>query len=416
MILGGGTSQYIWTDNLLQILMLPCLFLGIVSISSTRLEWPSQLLAVGILLLIFLQFLPVIRESPTPELLPTTSGWAFYSLSPSNSLEAGLFGISILGFALFVSRLSDLAQERLLRFLFLGLFLNALIGIIQLSFERREVITDLLPFNMNVGVFANENHYSTLFFLTIPLLAYLALVRWKKPLSYLLFSSLLVFILFAVGSRAGMFISSGLAVFCFVWFSLNLSSRIARLGLIGAAAFALIMIVTFFPLDEILAGDLRSVIFANTMRAISDNWLAGTGLGSFVLIYPSYEAREQVLQTYINHAHNDYMELVLETGIFGIVLIVGYYAVILRNFMHSRLAEAAFISIMAVSLHSLVDYPLRTMAIAVPFALLSAIILSTKPHILDQRREMERQEAQRQFESGSSAEYGTLEAEQFFDR
>jgi hypothetical protein len=44
------------------------------------------------------------------------------------------------------------------------------------------------------------------------------------------------------------------------------------------------------------------------------------------------------------------------------------------------LAEAAFIAIIALMLHSLVDYPLRTLGLAIPFAFFVAVILSTKSH------------------------------------
>lgn len=98
----------------------------------------------------------------------------------------------------------------------------------------------------------------------------------------------------------------------------------------------------------------------------------GAGLGTFSEIYPWFEKLEVVGTTYVNHAHNDLLELVIETGLPGLVvlgLFLRWFAANLRRLMdHERgtnpVSVAAAIAVAAVLVHSLADYPMRTAAIS----------------------------------------------------
>ena len=46
----------------------------------------------------------------------------------------------------------------------------------------------------------------------------------------------------------------------------------------------------------------------------------GSGLGTFVPVYAMFEKPEDASPTYVNHAHNDILEVWLETGVLGLVL------------------------------------------------------------------------------------------------
>ncbi|HEV2043803.1 MAG TPA: O-antigen ligase domain-containing protein, partial [Sphingomicrobium sp.] len=93
-------------------------------------------------------------------------------------------------------------------------------------------------------------------------------------------------------------------------------------------------------------------------------------------IYAHYEDPATVERTYVNHAHNDYMEIVLETGLPGAVLLLLFLIwwssrafAIWRSPNAAELGRAACIASAAILLHSLVDYPLRTAAIATTMAM-----------------------------------------------
>ena len=61
----------------------------------------------------------------------------------------------------------------------------------------------------------------------------------------------------------------------------------------------------------------------------------GSGLGTFVPVYAMFEKPEDAQDTYVNRAHNEILEIWLETGMLGLALIVvfvsGWYDVRSRS-------------------------------------------------------------------------------------
>jgi O-antigen ligase len=111
----------------------------------------------------------------------------------------------------------------------------------------------------------------------------------------------------------------------------------------------------------------------------------GSGLGSFQSVYPLYERPDQVTITFVVHAHNDYAELILELGVAGIILILLFLAWwcgavwrVWRTAEASPFARAAAIASAAVLIHSLVDFPLRTEAIATLFGMCLALLADSR--------------------------------------
>lgn len=367
---------------MLEIVMLPAAVIGFSNLHNSglnRLGNISRLLVWLISAVLVLQFMPVNFNGKLPEFSQLEPAWSFWTTSPSRSLEAVLFTFCVLGFFLYVCRLNERQQQGLVRFILLGFLINVVVGVIQLSYGSRVGIDNLFPFRINSALFANENHFSSLTYMMIPLLAWRFLAASNQPLVFIAITILVVAFLFAVGSRAGMAISSGLAIFSLIWFAVNKSTqKILLFGLVIAIIPSLMIAIFYFDMDTLLEQDLRSVIFANSWSAAKNHWLTGTGLGSFILIYPIYEPSNEIIGVYINHAHNDYLELLLECGILIVPVFLLFLIQIFRNLFNSALAGAATLSIFAVLAHTILDYPLRTMAIAIVFAALAAITLSKK--------------------------------------
>lgn len=376
MILGGGTQQGLWSDHLIQIAMLPSLFLGLPQLFANRLTIGARILALLILAVIVAQFIPVHREIHAGG-KAISAGWAVFSPLPGASLEGGLYAISLLGFALFLARMNDEMQQRCLRFIAMGFIVNLAAGAIQLSFDQREAVSGILPFEITAGLFANENHFCAQIYAMIPLIAYLCLSRDRRMGAYFLFVGLIVALLFATGSRAGMAIAAALGVLCLAWF-LSPRQAFAVKAALLAACVPLIAAALWVAQPNVLRQDQRVTFFSNTATAIGDHWLTGSGLGSFAEIYAGYEVAGDITRTHANHAHNEYLEVVLETGIAGGLLIALFCAIIAANGGRSPLAQAAFISVMALMLHSALDYPLRTYGVAVPFTWMVVVIASTR--------------------------------------
>jgi len=124
-----------------------------------------------------------------------------------------------------------------------------------------------------------------------------------------------------------------------------------------------------FSLDH----DTRPQIWTNSLYAARQLLPAGAGMGTFVPVFNIYEPAEAVADTYINRAHNDYLELLLEAGYVGavafgvivILLVAGVAKGLLAADKRSRgQLFCATLALCVIGLHSLVDYPLRSMSLA----------------------------------------------------
>ena len=146
------------------------------------------------------------------------------------------------------------------------------------------------------------------------------------------------------------------------------------------------MLLLRFGGEEAIAEDLRMQIFANSWAGLVDRLPFGAGLGSFVPVYPLYEAPEQIARYYINSAHNEYLEFLLETGLPGLALLALLGLALLRGFARTPFAQATFLALLGLMVHSMLEYPLRTYAIVLPAMWMLAIVLSEREHAAPEAR------------------------------
>jgi O-antigen ligase len=88
----------------------------------------------------------------------------------------------------------------------------------------------------------------------------------------------------------------------------------------------------------------------------------------------------------VPHAHSDYLELALETGVPGLVVLLLFLIWWGRAAWSAwtrpgadDYARAAAIASAAILVHSLVDFPLRTAAIGAVFAMCLALLADRRP-------------------------------------
>jgi O-antigen ligase len=371
LILGGGTMQGLWTDRVIQVALIPALMLGFSQIDRSRWGLSAKWLALAVVALFAAQFLPLGRSWPSIQ-EPIASG-VFLSAAAGRTMESLLVALPLMGFALFISRFTDTQQEQLIRFLLLGLLVNLGVGAFQLSASSSYAST-FLPYEIRAGLFTNENHFSTLVFSLVPVFGYFYLYRTKRPLVFFGLVAISMLYLFAVGSRAGIGIALGLTAISFGLFSAWPRTRQARLLLL----LSITLIAVAILLRQGAAGSedhSRLQMAGTTLGALRDHWLIGTGIGSFENVYALYQDPASVTEFYVNHAHNDYLEFALETGIAGIAVLAIAIVLLLRGSRRTTMTMAFAISMAAIGVHSLVDYPLRSMAIGIVFALFAGHIL-----------------------------------------
>ena len=129
------------------------------------------------------------------------------------------------------------------------------------------------------------------------------------------------------------------------------------------------------------SSESRDEVVRDTLSMIRDYPLVGTGGGTYEISFLRYKGRD--IRIYYHHAHNDYLEFLAEYGVVGmsfLVLLVtsclvsALYALRKRN--HTLLKGMAFASsmgIIAILIHSTVDFNLQIPANAALFVALLAI-------------------------------------------
>jgi O-antigen ligase len=166
----------------------------------------------------------------------------------------------------------------------------------------------------------------------------------------------------------------------------RITFAVLGLAVLFATQFGLQRVMTRFEADTL--SDLRVALTPTTLRTGLESLPFGTGLGSFVRVYGIKEKDEDLFTGYANRAQNDWAELLLETGVFGIAIgalffwWLGARVVAVwrprgagRPDHHLTLQRAASVVIGLLLAHSLVDYPLRTTALVSVFALACALLI-----------------------------------------
>ncbi|MEO9130570.1 MAG: O-antigen ligase family protein [Sphingomonas sp.] len=123
-------------------------------------------------------------------------------------------------------------------------------------------------------------------------------------------------------------------------------------------------------------------------QIIRDYFPFGSGLGSFEVVFRSYEDISNFNYDYLNNTHNDYIQILIETGLIGGALLLIFLTWWTRAFFiawtsaaarergeaDTRLKRTAGLITFIALLHSLADYPLRTAALSTVFAFCIAIL------------------------------------------
>lgn len=412
----GGSAQGIWQNMVLQLVGVTIIAWAMAAPADEPLApraKPLLLLAIVLIALIGLQLAPVppavwahgprTRVAEGFALLGQPVPWLPLSLTPYQTLSTLLCLIPPL--AIFCAIVCLKAYRRILlaTALVAGTVAGILLGALQLSTTRGDSPWYLYPEtnrSLGVGFFANANHMATLLVISLPFLAALAangrgetMQRRSAVLTMVVAASLVLIVGIALnGSLAGYTLAipvtaaSALILLPPTSHWRKAIAAFAALSIVAAVAALASSSIggTKLSQDASTAVQSREQILAITGKAIVDHMPFGSGLGSFVRVYRTYESPDTVSSEYVIHAHNDYAELALELGLPGLLLILLFlawwaFAVVGAWKDAGRVfARAASIASAAILVHSLVDFPLRTAAISTCFAMCLALMVEPR--------------------------------------
>ncbi len=258
-----------------------------------------------------------------------------------------------------------------------------------------------------VGFFANVNHQASFLVMCLPFVgALVASLRHRSQTGEGVVEKVVLAIALGGACVTGVIVAGSIAGYILLGPALICAIIIASArGGDGAGRSIAALLVGIIALAAALASSpfvekagtsldngrlSRGEIYANTIEGIREQGIVGAGLGAFQQVYPRFENPDVVYPTYANHAHNDYLEMAFEAGLAGVALLAGLIVWWLTQAMaiwrgplneEGRVRCAAAIATAVVLLHSLVDYPLRTTAIAsvAAFCLAAMIAVRRRP-------------------------------------
>lgn len=412
-LLLGGASR----DNALRLAVLELAALPLLGIAVLRLwdegRWTDHKLVLGIAAACaavpLLQLVPLPpgvwqalpgREQPALalEVAGLAPGWTPYSLTPDLTMRSLLALLPPL--AVFLAALAGRREGmRGMARLLLGLTAASLVlAAIQMGSGSQA----FYPWRVTdrgdvVGFFANRNHLATLCLIALPFCAMMigrAIRRGHEARSALglwsLLGAVILIALVAVQSRMGVVLALPMLLASLLVARLAAGRGAGGPRLLAGMAAGLIAVsaVAWYGSDALMArfysddADMRAEGWPVAFEAAQTHLPAGAGMGAFDRVYRSVEPLEQVDETYFNRAHNDYLETWLEAGWLATAILIAFLIWFSRRLVElwrdpgsrDRAAPAAAAAILAVLAHSFVDYPLRTITIAVIFALCCALL------------------------------------------
>jgi O-antigen ligase len=152
----------------------------------------------------------------------------------------------------------------------------------------------------------------------------------------------------------------------------------------------LLVIGNFFGIEAVaerlqqtsVEGEGRIDVFRDSLSIVRDYPLTGTGAGSFYSTYPMYDSGNTGFAFY-RHTHNDYLQFASELGLPAFVLLGFGVLASLWSAIKAQLTRrdrllqgmgfAATMAIVALLIHSAVDFNLQIPANAAMFVILLAL-------------------------------------------
>jgi O-antigen ligase len=256
-----------------------------------------------------------------------------------------------------------------------------------------------------IGTFANRDHLAGFLEMALPLSIAVALSALRQfevevgihdyrksaltlRANILFYTFLAIFILLGLvftQSRTGVFLGMVIVLVTMLIFALKVGRRSAY-GLVGgvflaaiasAITIGLVPVLNRFTADPMQ--DARWKIYSATWQAVKAFFPLGSGVGTFAEVFKPFHSAD-LSGMFINHAHNDYLEWLTEGGLWAAILIAWffiYYAIrwfklikLPRWQRYEYIQVGAGVGILAMSIHSLVDFNLHIPANQIYFALL----------------------------------------------
>lgn len=262
------------------------------------------------------------------------------------------------------------------------------------------------------GPYVNHNHYAGLMEMLAPFPLVLALSRHTEGNRKLVvagIAALMAGTIFLSGSRGGMLAFAAQVIVLTVllrkrgdWkqplaLGVFLAVMIGFLIWLGGNELTRRLVSIQSEARQELSGGVRLTIDRDSLRMVREKPILGWGLGTFPVVYPQF--RSFYTTFFVNEAHNDYLQLLVEAGIAGFGIAVWFLVLTFRGAaaklqnwtetVNGTLTVAALLGCIGILIHSFLDFNLQIPANAALFYVLCAIAAAA-PFPESQRRRARR--------------------------
>ncbi len=293
---------------------------------------------------------------------------------------------------------------------------SAILGLAQIT-GRMDALYfyEITNRGVAVGLFANRNHQALLLALNLPILVTLALFPAEEAASRVrgwiaaIWALFLLPLVLVTGSRAGLALYVlALLLSWLLYLRLRAQAggvatavpprgrerrKVLRLvaaypawwmaggfALMGAITLALSRGEAVRRFTEQGVGDeLRLRIFAHVLDLAWKYFPTGAGFGAFPDVYRIFEPVGMLDPEYVNHAHNDLLEFVVDGGLPAVTLLLIFLAWLavrsrvawakrVKPSRRDALARLGSVIVVLMLAASVLDYPLRTPIMMAMFA------------------------------------------------
>jgi O-antigen ligase len=388
--------------------------------------WPVLFALWALLQLVPLPSFFIGWISPARYLDPSLSSlspgqwvWTTLSIYPHDSVLALVKFLAYLGAFLLAAYLFDSRKRKstLLRILILLGCFEAVYGIVQYLTGWQNIFTFTKQFDLEeaTGTYINRNHFAGLLELTFPFvlaLGFYSFQIWSegrqagldrraseerssdgvRSIFYLFLTVIVVVAVIFSRSRGGILVTAFSIVFIVLLAQIKATRKVWMLGIF----LFLVCVVGYglwIGLDPVLARfeqmrepsyldiEGRIAIWKDALPLVRDYPVVGTGLGTFGTAFRGYQT--DLVDKYVDHAHNDYLQFASETGLLGAALlflpILYLFVKTIISFLDDprRYRRAVTLgcigSTLALLIHSVTDFNLQIPANALIFAVVLGI-------------------------------------------
>jgi O-antigen ligase len=387
--------------------------------------FPSRLGAAGVLLallafaLVGLQLIPlppsVWQHLPGRDIVVETArlagasvdGWRPLSLAPDNTKLAFLGALP--AFATFLAVMTFDRRDTPL--LGLSLVIAAVVGVLLGLLQRNAPVDSWLHFygyraglTRVSGTFGNPNYFAAQLFTSIPFLAALAMTMqdklnmrgWLVFLFVAAYAGIILAGLAVVGSRGGVvFAMISVLLSVALVYRTRAAGQKRKRSVLPFVVIGSLLIFGQLGMAGILQlastdplADYRTTIYRVSLETMRSVFPWGGGFGSFVPLYQMFESPGTMISNYVNHAHNDWLEIVIEGGLPAAVLLGVFLLLVLASLVSvlqmamdnssNGYYRAAAVALLLLLMHAIIDFGLRTPALGAIAAACFGLLLTAR--------------------------------------